>query len=49
MGGFARKALQVALDLMDGKPVPERVEIEMPLVCQGVASGPRPETLQKQP
>ena len=49
MAGFSRKALQVALDLMDGKPAPERVEIEMPLVRKGVASGPRPEMLQKRP
>jgi ABC-type sugar transport system substrate-binding protein len=28
--GYTRKALQLALDQMDGKPVPERTEIEMP-------------------
>ncbi len=30
--GYARKALQVALDLMDGKPVAERNEIELRLI-----------------
>ncbi len=49
MLGYSRKALQVALDLMDGKPAPERVEIEMPLVRKGIASGPSQETFKKQP
>ncbi|MBV8488303.1 MAG: substrate-binding domain-containing protein [Planctomycetaceae bacterium] len=30
--GYARKALQVALDLMDGKPVAERNEVELRLI-----------------
>jgi ABC-type sugar transport system substrate-binding protein len=30
--GYARKALQVALDLMDGKPVPERALVDVRLV-----------------
>jgi len=46
---YARKALQVALDLMNGKPAPERVEVEMPLLRKGVASGPSPERPKKQP
>jgi ABC-type sugar transport system substrate-binding protein len=28
--GYSRKALQLALDQMDGKPTPERIEVEMP-------------------
>jgi len=30
--GYARKALQAALDLMDGKPVPERVPVDVRLI-----------------
>ena len=45
--GFARKTLQLALDLMDGKPAPERVGVEMPLLRKGVALAPSPEKLQK--
>lgn len=42
MQGYTRKALQVAIDLMDGKPAPERVEVEMPLSRSVIASGPLP-------
>jgi ABC-type sugar transport system substrate-binding protein len=32
---FSRKALQLALDLMDGKSAPERVDVEIPLIRNG--------------
>ena len=41
MQTFGRKVLDVALDLMAGKPVPERIDVEMPLIRKGESPGPR--------
>jgi ABC-type sugar transport system substrate-binding protein len=38
--GYSRKALQLALDQMDGKPVPERLEVDMPVTHNRPASYP---------
>ncbi len=40
--GYARKALQVALDLMDGKPVPERALVDVRFIHTPPPLTPRP-------
>lgn len=38
--GYARKALQTSLDLMDGKPAPERVELPVPFLRKVLTTPP---------
>jgi ABC-type sugar transport system substrate-binding protein len=44
--GYARKAFQIAMDLMDGKPAPERTELDLRFIHNPPPSNLPPETAE---